>query len=627
MLDSIFVSVLNMSLVASYVTLFVLIVRLLLQKAPKIFSYALWSVVLVRLLCPFSFESAIGLLPSNTEIVSSSQDFTNDTAILELPTIEVPARRVVYFPESGVTANVATVIPIEFILGMLWVIGIAVMVVYSIVSLIKLRRKLIGATPLDKNIYIADHIDSPFVMGFIKPKIYLPSNLTDAERDFIIKHEQTHIKRLDHITRIFSFVALAVHWFNPLVWISFVLSGKDMETSCDELVMKKMNTDIRADYCEALLKFAAGRKLIHATPLAFGEGNTKGRVKNVMKYKRPMVWVSAICLILVSVIAVSLMSNQQQSVKSKTDTEILWSHRTEYIGNNTKVGNILSNLAFTSNVMYDKFELQTAQEPYELIIHLIGIENALQSSSDGVAWNVDFKSLEHNAAILFSLIGNVDKIEFLIQRDEGGTLTNHYLREDFIENFELTENYDDFLAFYETIFDEIADEPNNNMALSNEVIISEDITASTSVIDTVSRYAEDMVAYYNEIGTENNFKIIDAKITDLNPISTGTANNDYSINLYKLEYRLTVDYIDNVPLTNGLSIDNGTITEWTSEGQPYLLFYDDFNDDKDEIFIAMDYNNTIVDNFQGDEYLIEYATPYTAYAMETYNEFLNAPLL
>ncbi|MFI3201903.1 MAG: M56 family metallopeptidase, partial [Eubacteriales bacterium] len=278
------------------------------------FSYALWAVVLVRLLCPFSFESAIGLLPSNTEIVSSSQDFTNDTEILELPTIEVPAGRVEYSPESGVTISVDTVIPIEFILGMFWVIGIVVMFVYSIASLIKLRRKLIGATPFEKNIYIADHIDAPFVMGFIKPKIYLPSNLTDAERDFIITHEQTHIGRLDHITRILSFMALAVHWFNPLVWIAFVLSGKDMEISCDESVMKKMNTDIRADYCEALLKFATGRKLIHATPLAFGEGDTKGRVKNVMKYKRPVVWVSAICLILVSVIAVSLMSNSSNGV-------------------------------------------------------------------------------------------------------------------------------------------------------------------------------------------------------------------------------------------------------------------------------------------------------------------------
>lgn len=307
--DNIFISVLNMSLIASYVIVFVLIARLLLKKAPKIFSYALWAVALVRLLCPFSFESAIGILPINTEIVSSSQTPNLSETALVLPSIEVPSGSVEYFPESGATSSVATVIPIEFILGIVWLIGIAVMVAYSIISLIKLRRKLIGATPLEKNIYIADHIDSPFVMGFIKPKIYLPSNLTDTERDFIIKHEQTHIKRLDHITRILGFFALTVHWFNPLVWISFVISSKDMEISCDESVMKKKNTDIRTDYCEALLKFATGKKLIHATPLAFGEGDVSGRIKNVMKYKKPVVWVSAICLVLVSVVAVSLMSN------------------------------------------------------------------------------------------------------------------------------------------------------------------------------------------------------------------------------------------------------------------------------------------------------------------------------
>ncbi len=306
-IERLFLEICNMSVTASYIIIAVLFVRVLLIKAPKIFSYSIWSVVLFRLLTNFSFESFFSIFTITGQTEDTIRPFPIEFAKLPETT------NVIQEANSTVVVTALERPPFEIIYPTIWLIGIAVMVVYSVISLIKLRRKLIGATPLEKNIYIADHIDSPFVMGLIRPKIYLPSNLTDTERAFIINHEQTHIKRLDHITRILSFIALAVHWFNPLVWTSFVLSGKDMETSCDESVMKKMNTDIRADYSEALLKFATGKKLIAATPLAFGEGDTKSRVKNVMKYKKPVVWVSAICLILVSVIAVSLMSNSKDN--------------------------------------------------------------------------------------------------------------------------------------------------------------------------------------------------------------------------------------------------------------------------------------------------------------------------
>ena len=311
LLDRLFISVLNMSFVAIYVIIFVIIARLLLKKAPKIFSYALWGVVLLRLLCPFSFESNIGLLPSNTQPIP--QDIVYQ-AIPEINTginmIDSSINKVlppVVHPDASIN-------PIQikiFIYGHIWLIGIAIMAIYSLVQLIKLRKKLIGAIPLKDNIYLADHISSPFVMGLIRPKIYLPSNLSESEQDYIIAHENHHIKRFDHITRILAFIALSVHWFNPFVWFAFILSGKDMELSCDEAVLKKMDKDIRAEYSSSLLRFATGRKLMTATPLAFGEGDTKGRVKNVMKYKKPVIWVSAICFILVSVVAVSLMSNSK----------------------------------------------------------------------------------------------------------------------------------------------------------------------------------------------------------------------------------------------------------------------------------------------------------------------------
>ncbi|NLX75372.1 MAG: M56 family metallopeptidase [Synergistaceae bacterium] len=175
--------------------------------------------------------------------------------------------------------------------------------------LYKIKAQFNHLTPLKENIYLADHISTPFVLGVKKPKIYLPSSLLENEQNYIIRHELCHIKRLDHITRTLGFIALSVHWFNPLVWIAFALSGKDMELSCDEAVMKSIGTDIKAEYSQSLLRFSTTKKMIHATPLAFGEGDTKSRVKNVLNYKRPKFWMVLITALLCVVAIFCLVSN------------------------------------------------------------------------------------------------------------------------------------------------------------------------------------------------------------------------------------------------------------------------------------------------------------------------------
>lgn len=309
MLDGLFLSVLNMSITASLVILVVLLVRLLLKKAPKTFSYALWIVVLFRLICPFSFESAIGLLPINKtpipqDIVYSTEPQI-DTGINIVDSIVNPILPV----PNNMGESISPLQMWVFVGSTIWVFGMLIMLIYSIIQFVRLKRKLVGATPLRGNIYLADHISSPFVMGFMKPHIYLPSSMAETEQGFIIAHEQCHIKRLDHIARILAFVALTIHWFNPLVWLAFVLSGKDMEMSCDEAVMRKVDTDIRAEYSKSLLRFATGRKFIAATPLAFGEGDTKNRVKNVMQYKKPILWVMAVALVAVVVVCAGFATN------------------------------------------------------------------------------------------------------------------------------------------------------------------------------------------------------------------------------------------------------------------------------------------------------------------------------
>lgn len=315
MLDALFLSVLNMSITASLAILVVLPVRFLLKKAPKIFSYALWVVVLFRFLCPFSFESAVGLLPINATPIKQDIVFSSEPQInTGLNIVDDVVNSILPIPNN--TEDSVNPLQIWVFAGsVIWATGILVMLIYSIIQFVRLKRKLIGAAPLRDNIHFADHITSPFVMGFMKPNIYLPSSMAETEQAFIIVHEKYHIKRLDHITRILGFIALMIHWFNPLAWIAFVLSGKDMEMSCDAAVLGKMGTDIRAEYSESLVRFATGRKIITATPLAFGEGDTKDRVKNVMKYKNPVLWVTAISIIVVICVVTGLATNK---TKAKT---------------------------------------------------------------------------------------------------------------------------------------------------------------------------------------------------------------------------------------------------------------------------------------------------------------------
>lgn len=311
MFERFFISILNMSLVASYVIIFVIIARFFLKKAPKIFSYALWSVVLFRLICPFSFESGLSFIPTSKtpipqDIIYSETPKIN-TGISVVDTLVNPI-----LPVS--VSNTVSINPIQiwiYIGTVIWLLGILLMIGYSVISFIKLKRSLITATPLRDNIYVADHISTPFVMGLFKSKIYIPSTLLENEQNYIIAHEICHIKRLDHITRILGFVALSIHWFNPLVWIGFILSGKDMELSCDEAVMKTMDIDIRVQYSQSLLRFATGRKLITATPLAFGEGDTKERIKNVLKYKKTNIWILIIAVIAIVCLFVALGTNQK----------------------------------------------------------------------------------------------------------------------------------------------------------------------------------------------------------------------------------------------------------------------------------------------------------------------------
>lgn len=315
----------NMSLTASVAIVLVILLRLLLKKAPKVISYALWGVVLFRLLCPMSIGSNFSVYnlfdapAQESGTISSVIEYVPSNIVhTEYPSVALPVPGISDVINEALPQGQEQLVadPLEAPMSIttyIWMIGVLVMVIYSIVSYIRLRRKLSVVVPLRDNIFIADDIKSPFVVGLFRPKIYLPCNLGDKEQEYIILHEQHHIKRLDHVMKALAFLALAIHWFNPLVWVAFILASKDMEMSCDEAVIRKIGGDVRADYSASLLTLATGRRIIAGTPLAFGEGDTKGRINNLSKWKKPAVWVVLVAVVACVVLAVCLLTNPSQT--------------------------------------------------------------------------------------------------------------------------------------------------------------------------------------------------------------------------------------------------------------------------------------------------------------------------
>ena len=314
-MDAIFSQVLNMSMTGSVVILFVILARLILKRAPKIFSYALWSVVLFRLLCPVAFTAPVSVLNALEPEVQEASEVTS--VVYFLPAEVNQNQEFTFVPaenQSGTEVEQAgesdhTGMDFMTVASYAWSIGTGIMILYSVIQYIRIRLKLVGAMSYRGNVYRADYIDTPFVMGIFSPKIYLPSDIPTKERKYIIAHERHHIRRFDHIIKLLAYLALCIHWFNPLVWAAFILAGKDMEMSCDEAVIRKMGPRIRADYSASLLRLATHKKIIAGMPLAFGEGDTKGRVMNMAKWKKPRLWISVLCMVLCIAVLVACAVN------------------------------------------------------------------------------------------------------------------------------------------------------------------------------------------------------------------------------------------------------------------------------------------------------------------------------
>lgn len=309
-MDDVFLKLVNLSISASWLILAVLVLRVVLKKAPKWVMPLLWGVVALRLVCLFSIESALSLIPSAETIPSEIVTETREPVLYEQATLDIvtnPTLPSAAEVPVGVSRQQAQV---DFnIYSVLWLAGMAALLVHALVSAGRLKRKLATAILLRDNIYESEFVDSPFVFGVVKPNIYLPMHMDEGTAAYVIAHERAHLARRDHWWKVLGYLVLALHWFNPLVWVAYILFCRDIELACDEKVVKGLDGAARADYSQALLSCAAPGRAVAACPLAFGEGNIKMRVKSALHYKKPAFWVAAAAVLAVVIVAVCFLTN------------------------------------------------------------------------------------------------------------------------------------------------------------------------------------------------------------------------------------------------------------------------------------------------------------------------------
>lgn len=323
----IFLKIFNMSVSACWIVLAILLFRIVLKKAPKWLNCVLWGIAGLRLVMPFSLESIFSLVPSaelvpdeiihsNSSVdVSGAEIFSyvgNNPVWYDLGVSDGGLVFTEFAAPDGSYINPLLII--SYIASIIWLVGIAVLLLYTLISFWRLKRKIGTAVLLRDNIYQSEAVASPFVLGIIKPKIYLPFNLSEQDMVHVIAHEQAHIRRRDHWWKPLGFAVLTLHWFNPLVWLGYVLLCRDIELACDEKVVKELNNEQRADYSQALLTCSVNRRLIAACPLAFGEVSVKDRVKSVLSYKKPAFWIIMVAIVASIVVSICFLTNPRTTL-------------------------------------------------------------------------------------------------------------------------------------------------------------------------------------------------------------------------------------------------------------------------------------------------------------------------
>ncbi len=322
-MSDLFLDILNLSFSASWLILAVIIVRLMFSNHfPKWINCLLWGIVAFRLLVPFSIESSISLVPSNqviTDSVIQNTDTNITDVIVDKPTQYIHSGFEVIDSNVNSVINNTGYVKNNFFqnafeaAGYIWLCGIIVVLVYAVINYLILRHRVSSSVPVSDKIRKCEKICSPFVLGLFRPRIYLPCGLSSDTEEFVIKHEQSHIKRMDHFIKPFGYALLAIHWFNPLAWIAYILLCRDIEYACDERVLKDLSPNLRKLYANALLECSVRQMRISACPVAFCEAGVKERVKKIMTYKKPAFWIVLTAIIVCGIVSLLFLTGQGTS--------------------------------------------------------------------------------------------------------------------------------------------------------------------------------------------------------------------------------------------------------------------------------------------------------------------------
>ncbi len=319
-MEAVFLKILNMSITAGWLTVAVMALRLILKKAPKWIMGILWGFVALRLICPISLESGLSLIPSQEPIPGEILTQTSPEIQSGIPILDQMVNPVIgetLAPDAGESVKPLQVI--THAASLVWMAGMAGMLLYALASYLAVRRRVAEAVLERENILLCDRVSTPFILGVFRPKIYLPSSMEEGDRQLVLAHERAHLKRRDHLWKPLGFLLLCVYWFNPLLWVAYILLCRDIELACDEKVIRELGSDVKKPYSEALIQCSIPRRVLAACPLAFGEVGVKERVKRVLSYKKPAFWMILLAVIAITVTAVCLLTDPRTTFDSMDD--------------------------------------------------------------------------------------------------------------------------------------------------------------------------------------------------------------------------------------------------------------------------------------------------------------------
>lgn len=596
-LEGIFLLILNMSITAAYVAIAIIAIRIIfLKKLPKIFSYSLWGILLFRLICPTSFSSAFSFLnllkPKIKESTGIIEYIPQNIEMMQSPAVDVGIDRInkivnASLPQATEIGSMNPMQLITFISTVIWIIGILALIIYSIITYVKVITNVKTATLFENHtvteamnkiefrrkikVFVTDQIESPFVCGLIIPKVYIPVNTSEKELPYILTHELVHVKRFDYLIKPFSYLILILHWFNPILWISFKLMSKDMEMSCDEKVMETLGDDIKQDYSNSLLSLAVKEsRLLQGSPLAFGESNIKSRIKNVLKFKKPSFYLVTIIVMLIGMIGFILLTNpigESGNTVKGLDYEKIYEHRTLYVGDASKVSGLANNLYYSE--FKDGISLKTDVKPYGVTVNYSQTPEEL--SREGTISITD-KMLK-NVEMIFCLIDNVDKISFVFH-DDGEVYTFPFERDLINEIFgEDTRNYSSSFNKFRNEFIPIIERENWNKVkfevyITNKIELyvwrNKDVTGTDDVFYT-------LLPGTNKLKDEKEIYNLDIATRDMKTINE-------KLSIYQGDTHLSIRHDSSLSKQDMMTISDVII--FNGESRSIGVFGDGFNKEK-----------------------------------------------